>query len=220
MKKVKIVALAVVAAVLSCSLLALPAGAGAKIIDQFELDGVVYTVRAWSSTDRDQEISDILARKELDRQLTEKEIAELCEALGNIDYRKAVVIRGDCFRITHIELAYGYAMNFITTWSPGSRGLVQREDKREITQNGAVVAWANLVATFNQQPTSVTIEYSGTSSWVASGIPISWSITAIKTSGTSSSGYLLAATTTATATNPGGGTTVVPYNLSVSCFPG
>ena len=222
MKKINFKMLCLALAVLMMVSMAIPVSAReGKIIDTIEIGGEIYTVTSWSSEDRDEEIASILARETLDRKLTKIEIAKLGKALANIDYEKAVVISGDDFEITHIPLLYGCAINFISTWSTNSRGLVTKESRCEVTgQNNAVVAWANLVAVFNQQPTSVTIEYSGTSSWVASGTPISWSISSIRVTGSSSSGYLLATTATATATNPNGSTVVVPFNLSVNCGPG
>ncbi|MCL2160069.1 MAG: hypothetical protein FWH48_11740 [Oscillospiraceae bacterium] len=221
MKKINFKMLCLALAVLMALPMAMPVSAReGKTIDTIEIGGEIYTVTSWSSEERDEEIAGILAHETLDRKPTKIEIAKLGKALSHIDYEKAVIISGDDFTITHIPLLYGCAINFISTWSPDSRGLVTKEAKCEITQYNAVVAWANLVAVFNQQPTSVTIEYSGTSSWVAAGIPISWSISSIRVSGSSYSGYILATTATATATNPNGSTVVVPYNLTVDCGPG
>jgi len=184
------------------------------------LEDLSYTVEfsSWSS-------SDVLSYEELDREMTEKESAELLEALENIDYNNYEIIKGDYFEIKRIPLLHGYSIEFIsiTSAKPNqiSRGAVYKENRANIYGSGGqLTAYAQLYATYITTSTSVSVQSSGTYSWVASGTPISWSFSSISTMGTSSTSIQLSVTATATANNPGDPPVVVPYKLSVICYVG
>ena len=164
--------------------------------------------------------------------MTQTDIANLFEALAmleEIDLNDYETVTGDYFELKQIPLLHGYSLDLITIESAKSvdyraKGVVYKEHKASVKDtNGQEVGYALLYATFltGRNPNTVSVQSSGTNSWVASGIPLSWSIAAVRTTGSSSTVMMLSTTATATGTNGAGGSQlIVPYSLQVVCNAG